>query len=53
MKLGHIPEMGDQVEVEGFQLRVEAVAGNTVTAVCIVLPEDKLRKAVKGAGEGT
>lgn len=53
MKLGHIPEMGDQVEVEGFQLRVEAVAGNTVTAVCIVLPENKLRKAVKGTGEET
>jgi putative hemolysin len=35
--LGRLPEVGDKVDVAGVQLQVEAVAGNTVTAVCVIL----------------
>jgi CBS domain containing-hemolysin-like protein len=36
--LGRVPEVGDRVEVGAIRLRVEAVAHNSVTAVCIALP---------------
>lgn len=38
--LGRIPAVGDQVQVDGLTLRVEAVAGNSVNSVCIILPPD-------------
>jgi putative hemolysin len=50
-RLGRIPEVGDQVRVSGILFEVEAAAGNTVTAVCIVLPEDHSSRAQGGAGE--
>lgn len=50
-KLGRIPEVGDRVEVRGIQFEVEAAAGNTVTAVCILLPE-KDRPDEERGGEG-
>jgi CBS domain containing-hemolysin-like protein len=50
-KLGRIPDVGDQVKVGDFQFQVEAVAGNTVTAVCVVPPENHLEKEDKTPGE--
>jgi CBS domain containing-hemolysin-like protein len=38
--LGRVPEVGDRVEIGDVKLRVEAVAHNSVTAVCIALPPD-------------
>jgi putative hemolysin len=37
-KLGRVPMVGDAVEVEGIQLRVEAVSYNAVTSVRVTLP---------------
>jgi CBS domain containing-hemolysin-like protein len=38
--LGRVPEVGDRVEVGHIKLRVEAVAHNSVAAVCIALPPE-------------
>lgn len=50
-KLGRIPVVGDQVKIEDIQFEVEAATGNTVTAICIVLPENKLPKEDKDSQE--
>ena len=50
-ELGRIPDVGDRVDVEGFQFEVEAAAGNTVTAVRVVLPRKGNPKEDKGGGE--
>lgn len=42
--LGRIPQVGDQVTVADILFEVEAAAGNTVTAVCIVPPGNKGRE---------
>ncbi len=39
--LGRIPQVGDVVEIERIQLRVEAVEHHSVARVCVVLPSDK------------
>lgn len=39
-ELGHIPLHGDRVELEQVTLVVDAVTGNTVTAVSVSLPKD-------------
>jgi len=36
--LGRVPAVGDQFEVSGLTLQVEAIAGNSVNSVCIILP---------------
>lgn len=36
--LGRLPQVGDRVEIQGVQLRVDAVAHRSVTAVCVALP---------------
>jgi CBS domain containing-hemolysin-like protein len=38
--LGRLPQVGDQIEIDGIRLRVEAVAHRSVTAVCVTLPPD-------------
>jgi putative hemolysin len=38
--LGRIPEAGDEVSVQDIQFQVEGAAGNTVTEVCVVLPQN-------------
>jgi putative hemolysin len=38
--LGHVPQVGDVVEIQSIRLRVEAVAHRSVTAVCVALPPD-------------
>lgn len=37
-RLGRIPQVGDEVEIEGIGLRVEAVDHRSVTEVCVSLP---------------
>ncbi len=36
-ELGRIPRVGDEIEVDGIRLRVDAVAQQSVTRVCILL----------------
>jgi CBS domain containing-hemolysin-like protein len=36
--LGRIPDVGDEITVEEIQFQVEAMAGNTITAVCVIVP---------------
>lgn len=38
--LGRIPEAGDKVYVQDIQFQVEGAAGNTVTEVCVIKPEN-------------
>jgi CBS domain containing-hemolysin-like protein len=38
--LGRIPAVGDQVEISGLTMRVEAVVGNSVNSVCIILDDE-------------
>jgi putative hemolysin len=40
--LGRIPKVGDTVEIQGVELRVEAVDHNSVTEVCVTLPSGEL-----------
>jgi CBS domain containing-hemolysin-like protein len=41
-RLGRIPQVGDAVEVEGINLRVEAVDLRSVTEVCVTLPSGEI-----------
>ena len=45
--LGRIPDVGDQVNVQSIRFQVEAAHGNTVTAVCVVRPEQKTGKTAE------
>jgi putative hemolysin len=40
--LGRIPGVGDAVEIQGIQLRVEAVEHHSVTEVCVSLPSEEM-----------
>jgi CBS domain containing-hemolysin-like protein len=46
---GRVPQVGDQADVAGATLRVEAVSGRTVRAVSLVLPPEE---QPQGDGEG-
>ena len=37
-RLGRIPQVGDEVEIEGIKLRVEAVDQRSATEVCVSMP---------------
>lgn len=39
-KLGRLPDFGDRVAVGDVELRVESVAGRSITTVSLTLPED-------------
>jgi len=49
--LGRIPTVGDQVDVAGLTLRVEAIAGNSVSSVCVILPPGVHAEPVEEEGE--
>ena len=40
--LGRIPQVGDAVEIQGINLRVEAVDHRSVTEVCVSLPSEEM-----------
>ena len=40
--LGRIPQVGDAVEIQGINLRVEAVDHRSVTEVCVSLPSEEV-----------
>ncbi|HSJ58861.1 MAG TPA: hemolysin family protein [Anaerolineae bacterium] len=39
--LGRIPEVGDEIEIDGVQLRVETVDHRSVTRLCVTVEPDK------------
>jgi CBS domain containing-hemolysin-like protein len=57
-ELGRVPQVGDAVTLEGIQLRVEAVAHNSVTSVRVTLPpqappDDEAAQPANGAHRPT
>jgi CDP-4-dehydro-6-deoxyglucose reductase len=48
--LGHAPEVGDRVELDGHALQVEAVRGNRITRVTVRASTTSTRTGARGVG---